>query len=38
MYVCNMILDDLGLSNYESIEKRLYQPEMTDKKRKSYFK
>ena len=32
----NMIIDDLGLSNYESIQKKLYQPEMTDKKRKTY--
>ena len=28
----NMILDDLGLSNYDSIEKRLNQPEMTQQK------
>ena len=28
----NMILDDLGLSNYDDIEKQLNQPEMTQKK------
>ena len=32
----NMILDDLGLSNYDDIEKRLNQPEMTQKKIKLY--
>ena len=32
----NMILDDLGLSNYDDIEKRLIQPEMTQKKIKLY--
>ena len=32
----NMILDDLGLSNYDDIEKRLNQPEMTQKKIKRY--
>ena len=32
----NMILDDLGLSNYDDIEKRLNQPEMTQKKIKQY--
>ena len=28
----NMILDDLGISNYDDIEKRLNQPEMTQKR------
>ena len=32
----NMILDDLGISNYDDIEKRLNQPEMTQKKIKKY--
>ena len=32
----NMILDDLGLSNYDDIEKQLKQPEMTQKKIKQY--
>ena len=32
----NMILDDLGLSNYDDIEKQLNQPEMTQKKIKLY--
>ena len=32
----NMILDDLGLSNYDDIEKQLIQPEMTEKKIKLY--
>ena len=32
----NMILDDLGLSNYDDIEKRINQPEMTQKKIKLY--
>ena len=32
----NMILDDLGLSNYDDIEKRLNQPEMTKQKIKLY--
>ena len=32
----NMILDDLGLSNYDDIEKQLNQPEMTNKKIKLY--
>ena len=32
----NMILDDLGISNYDDIEKRLNQPEMTQKKIKLY--
>ena len=32
----NMILDDLGLSNYDDIEKRLNQPEMTQQKIKLY--
>ena len=32
----NMILDDLGISNYDDIEKRLNQPEMTQKKIKQY--
>ena len=32
----NMILDDLGLSNYDDIEKQLIQPEMTQKKIKKY--
>ena len=32
----NMILDDLGLSNYDDIEKQLNQPEMTPKKAKKY--
>ena len=32
----NVILDDLGLSNYDAIEKQLNQPEMTQKKIKLY--
>ena len=32
----NMILDDLGLSNYDAIEKQLNQPEMTQQKIKKY--
>ena len=32
----NMILDDLGLSNYDDIEKQLNQPEMTQRKIKLY--
>ena len=32
----NMILDDLGLSNYDDIEKQLNQPEMTQKKIKLF--
>ena len=32
----NMILDDLGLSNYDDIEKQLNQPEMTKKRIKRY--
>ena len=32
----NMILDDLGLSNYDDIEKQLSQPEMTQQKKKLY--
>ena len=32
----NFILDDLGLSNYDDNEKRVNQPEMTQKKRKLY--
>ena len=32
----NMILDDLGLSNYDNIEKQLNQPEMTQQKIKQY--
>ena len=32
----NMILDDLGLSNYDDIEKQLNQPEMTQQKIKVY--
>ena len=32
----NMILDDLGLSNYDTIEKEINQPEMTQKKIKRY--
>ena len=32
----NMILDDLGLSNYDDIEKQLNQPEMTERKEKLY--
>ena len=32
----NMILDDLGLSNYDDIEKQLIQPEMTPQKIKLY--
>ena len=32
----NMILDDLGLSNYNDIEKQLNQPEMTQRKIKKY--
>ena len=32
----NMILDDLGLSNYDDIEKQLSQPEMTQRRIKRY--
>ena len=32
----NMILNDLGLSNYDDIEKQLKQPEMTPRKIKRY--
>ena len=32
----NMILDDLGLSNYDDIEKQINQPEMTQLKIKKY--
>ena len=32
----NMILDDIGLSNYDDIEKQLNQPEMTQQKIKQY--
>ena len=32
----NMILDELGLSNYDDIEKQLNQPEMTQRKNKKY--
>ena len=32
----NMILDDLGISNYDDIEKQLNQPEMTQRKIKLY--
>ena len=32
----NMILDDLGISNHDDIEKRLNQPEMTQQKIKLY--
>ena len=32
----NMILDDLGLSNYDAIEKQINQPEMTKKKIQLY--
>ena len=32
----NMILDDLGLSNYDDIEKQLNRPEMTQKRIKRY--
>ena len=32
----NMILDDLGLSNYDAIEMQLDQPEMTEQKIKQY--
>ena len=32
----NMILDDLGLPNYDDIEKQINQPEMTQKKIKLY--
>ena len=32
----NMILDDLGLSNYDDIEKQTKQPEMTEQKIKKY--
>ena len=32
----NMILDDLGLPNYDAIEKQLNQPEMTQKRIKRY--
>ena len=34
--IANMILDDLELSNYDTIEKRINQPEMTPKKSKKY--
>ena len=32
----NMILDELSLSNYDDIEKRINQPEMTQRKIKKY--
>ena len=32
----NMILNELGLSNYDDIEKQLNQPEMTQRKNKKY--
>ena len=32
----NMILDDLGLSNYDDIEKQINQPEMTPRKIEKY--
>ena len=32
----NMILDDLGLPNYDDIEKQINQPEMTQKRIKRY--
>ena len=32
----NMILDDLGLSNYDDIEKQINQPEMTQQRIKRY--
>ena len=32
----NMILDELGLSNYDDIEKQLERPEMTPRKKKRY--
>ena len=32
----NYILDDLGLSNYDDIEKQLNQPEMTQQKTELY--
>ena len=32
----NMIIDDLGLSNYDDIEKQINQPEMTQQKIKLY--
>ena len=32
----DMILDDLGLSNYDTIEKQINQPEMTQRKIKKY--
>ena len=32
----NMILDDLGFSNYDDIEKQLNQPEMTQQKIKLF--
>ena len=35
-YSANKILDDLGLSNYDAIEKQLNQPEMTQKRIKRY--
>ena len=34
----NMILDDLGLPNYDAIEKQLNQPEMTQKRIKPFLK
>ena len=34
----NLTLDDLGLSNYDDIEKQLHQPEMTQQKIKLYVK
>ena len=36
--ITNEILDDIGIPNYENIEKRLNQPEMTDKTTKTYLK
>ena len=37
-YTDNEILNDMKLENYDSVEKVLNQPEMTDKRRKSYLK
>ena len=37
-YMDNKILNDMKLENYDSVEKVLNQPEMTDQKRKSYLK
>ena len=35
-HMSNDILDDMGVKNYEDVEKRINQPEMTDKKTITY--